>query len=85
MRVRPAAAHWLHGLTRRRTPSLLLFAQGDDGLEYLEMRVARRLRRERRAGYVRVEQIADIDHQMYRTWRRPDVIAALRRFVDGLR
>ena len=81
--VRPPAAHWLHGLTERRVPSLLLFAEGDDGLEFLEMRCARRLRHEQAAGYVRVVQIPDIDHQMYRTWRRGDVITALRAFVDA--
>jgi pimeloyl-ACP methyl ester carboxylesterase len=82
--IRPPAAHWLSGLTRTHTPSLLLFAQGDDGIEYLEMRVARRLELERRRGFIKVEQIPDIDHQMYRTWRRPDVIATLRRTLDGL-
>lgn len=79
--VWPPAAHWLHELTARKVPSLLLFAEGDDGLEFLEMRCARRLRHELAAGYVRVVQIPDIDHQMYRTWRRGDVIAALRAFV----
>jgi dienelactone hydrolase len=81
--VRPPAAKWLHGLTERRVPSLLLFAEGDDGLEFLEMRCARRLRHEQAAGFVRVVQIPDIDHQMYRTWRRGDVIAALTAFVGA--
>jgi pimeloyl-ACP methyl ester carboxylesterase len=79
--VRPPAARWLHGLTERRIPSLLLFGEGDDGLEYLEMRCERRLKHERAAGYVQVVQIPDIDHPMYRVWRRGDVIAALRAFV----
>ncbi len=82
--VRPPAARWLNGLTRSKTPSLMLFAAGDDGLEYLETRVARRLRQELRAGFVRIEQIADIDHQMYWLWRRPNVIAAMRQFVGAL-
>lgn len=81
--VRPPAAQWLHGLTERQVPSLLLFAEGDDGLEFLEMRCARRLQHELAAGYVRVVQIPDIDHQMYRTWRRGDVIAALRAFTGA--
>jgi pimeloyl-ACP methyl ester carboxylesterase len=79
--VRPPAARWLHGLTERRVPSLLLFAESDDGLEYLEMRCERRLRHEQAAGFVQVVQIPDIDHQMYRVWRRGDVIAALRAFT----
>jgi len=79
--VWPPAAQWLHGLTERHVPSLLLFAEGDDGLEFLEMRCARRLKQELAAGYVRIVQIHDIDHQMYRTWRRGDVIAAVRAFI----
>jgi hypothetical protein len=45
------------------------------------MRCERRLQHELAAGYVSVVEIPDIDHQMYRVWRRGDVIAALRTFT----
>ncbi len=80
--IRPGAARWLSALRRRRVPTLMLFAAGDDGIEYLRGRIGRRLAREIRSGVIQVEEIPDIDHQMYREWRRDGVVGAILRFLD---
>ena len=77
-----SAARWLSALSKRRVPTLMLFAAGDDGIEYLRGRLGRRLAREIRRGIIEVEEIAEIDHQMYREWRRDDVVRAIIRFLD---
>jgi pimeloyl-ACP methyl ester carboxylesterase len=82
--IRPMAARWLIALRNRRTPVMLSFAEGDDGLTYLRDRCGRRLAREMRAGYLAVEEIPGIDHQMYRVWRRPAVIEQMKHFLDSL-
>lgn len=79
--IGPPAARWLSALSRRRVPTLMLFAAGDDGIEYLWGRVGRRLERELGRGVVQVGEIPDIDHQMYREWRRPAVVAAILGFL----
>ncbi|MGZ9276514.1 MAG: alpha/beta hydrolase, partial [Candidatus Limnocylindrales bacterium] len=79
--IRPMAARWFAALRRRRTPVLLLFAEGDDGLEYLRNRVARRFDRERAQGYLQVDELPDVDHQMYREWRRPEIAERMVAFV----
>lgn len=79
--IRPMAARWLAALRRRRTPVLVLFAEGDDGLEYLRNRVARRFDRERAQGYLQVVELPDVDHQMYREWRRPEIAERMVAFV----
>ena len=82
LRIRPPAARWLAALRKRRVPTLMLFAAGDDGIEYLRGRLGRRLAREIRHGVIGVEEIAEIDHQIYREWRRDDVVRAIIRFLD---
>lgn len=79
--TRPAAARWLDDLVERRVPVLMLFADGDDGLEYIGDRLGRRLRSAQQSGVVRVEVVPGIDHGMHRTWLRP---VLYRRFIDGL-
>lgn len=82
--IRPMAAHWLIALRRRRTPVLMSFADGDDGLVFLRDRCGRRLARELRSGYLAVEEVPGIDHQMYRVWRRHAIIEQLVRFLAAL-
>jgi pimeloyl-ACP methyl ester carboxylesterase len=82
--IRPMAARWLIALRKHETPVMLSFAEGDDGLTYLRDRCGRRLAREMRAGYLTVEEMSGIDHQMYRVWRRPAVIEQMVRFLDSL-
>jgi pimeloyl-ACP methyl ester carboxylesterase len=82
--VRPMAARWLIALRERRTPVMLSFAEGDDGLTYLRDRCGRRLAREMRSGYLMVEETPGIDHQMYRLWCRPAVVEQMMRFLASL-
>jgi len=84
---RHPASSWLAALARSGHPVLALFAEGDDGLEFLEDRTARAWSRARRRGAVDLVVIEDIDHPMHRHWRRPEVEAAivawLGRRIDG--
>jgi pimeloyl-ACP methyl ester carboxylesterase len=82
--IRPMASRWMATLRRRRTPVLMLFAEKDDGLEYLRNRCARALARELRQGYLTVEELDDLDHQMYREWRRDEVATRIAAFVERL-
>jgi len=63
---------------------MLSFAEGDDGLIFLRDRCGRRLARERRSGYLTVEEVSGIDHQMYRLSRREAVTEQMLRFLDAL-
>lgn len=78
------AGRWLARLVRDRTPVLLLFAEGDEGLVYLHNRLRRRLERVLRADSIRLVQIPDIDHQMYRGWRRGEVVIRMLEYLDAL-
>lgn len=82
--ARPMASRWLTVLCKRRTPVMLSFAEGDDGLTYLRDRCGRRLALAQRAGYLTVEEIPGIDHQNYRLWHRPAVVTQLLRFLHDL-
>ena len=81
--VRHPAADWLRDLGRSGTPVLALFAEGDDGLEFLRDRVGRAWAEARRHG-VQLAVIPDIDHPMHRTWRRGAVVDAVRTWLDAL-
>lgn len=81
---RPWAARWLDELVRAAVPISLLFAEGDDGLEYLRNRVARRLAHAQRSGVVSIVEMAGIDHSMHRAWLRERVIAAIREQLEAL-
>jgi alpha-beta hydrolase superfamily lysophospholipase len=82
--IRPMAARWFAALRRRHTPVLLLFAEGDDGLEYLRNRVARRFDRELGHGLLQAVELPDTDHQMYREWRRAEVAERMAAFVASI-
>jgi pimeloyl-ACP methyl ester carboxylesterase len=76
--ARPWAAAWLDALAAAATPITLVFAEGDDGLEYLTTRLERRFAAARRAG-LQVVELIGIDHSMHRVWTRgrvADEIAA---------
>ena len=72
---------WLRDLTEVGTPTLMLFAEGDDGLGYLHNRLGRRLKHALAPGSIKLWTIPDIDHQMYREWRRADVIAKMAEYL----
>ena len=81
---RPWAGRWLDLIAATGVPVLLCFAAGDDGLEYLENRLARRLAAVTAAGTVEVAEIPDIDHSMHRAWLRDRVVATAGDFLDRL-
>ncbi len=81
---RPPAAQWLGELTRRGTPVLAVFAEGDDGLEYLEDRTGRAWRRARRSGTIESVSVAGIDHPMHRHWERGSMVRTIADWLDGL-
>jgi alpha-beta hydrolase superfamily lysophospholipase len=82
---RPWAAAWLDALAAAATPVTMVFAEGDDGLEYLDTRLERRFAAARAAG-LRVVELAGVDHSMHRVWIRErvaDTIAASVRAMLG--
>lgn len=82
--MRPWAGKWLDRLEKRGTRVHMLFADGDDGIEYLRNRLGRRFERVRRAGTITVAEVPEIDHSMHRAWLRPAVTAALRAELESL-
>ena len=80
---RPWAARWLDDLGKSRVPVAMVFAEGDDGIEYLRSRVARRLERVRRSGIIRIVEVPQIDHSMHRVWLRPLMLDAIRRELEA--
>ncbi|MGD0196630.1 MAG: alpha/beta fold hydrolase [Solirubrobacteraceae bacterium] len=71
------AARWLDELARSGVPITLAFAAGDDGIEFLRNRHARRFSRALRRGSIEVVEIPDIDHAMGRVWLRERIVAVL--------
>ena len=59
---RPWAGRWLDQIVAARVPTVMVFADGDDGIEYLRNRLARRLDRAMRSGILRVVEVPGIDH-----------------------
>jgi hypothetical protein len=59
------------------TPVVMMFAEGDEGIEYLRHRLSRRLAHVQRRGGLRVVKVEGIDHSMHRTWLRPLMIEVL--------
>lgn len=82
--IRPWAGRWLDRVAATRVPVLLCFAEGDDGLEYLRNRLARRVRDLTESGYIDVVEVADIDHSMHRAWLRGRIVDAVAGFVEDL-
>lgn len=71
--VRPPAGEWLDDLVRIGSPISLLFAEGDDGLEYLQDRLGRRLAELTNTEIVNVVELAGVDHGMHQAWLRHHV------------
>jgi pimeloyl-ACP methyl ester carboxylesterase len=72
------AGRWLDELDSAGVPILMLFAAGDDGIEYLRNRLRRRLGRVQRSGAIRVAEVPGIDHSMHRAWLRDRMVDAIR-------
>lgn len=79
--VRHPASRWLRELRARSIPTLILFAEGDDGLEFVRDRLSRAWGEFVSGDSAHVLEIAQIDHGMQRHWLRPQVIEPVLRFV----
>jgi alpha-beta hydrolase superfamily lysophospholipase len=78
--IRPPAGEWLDDLVRQGRRAALIFTEGDDGLVYLQDRLARRVRSVTESGVIRVVEVpgADyVDQTMGRCWQRPVVFEAI--------
>ena len=80
--VRHPASVWLRDLERRQTPILAVFAEGDDGLEFLHDRVGRAWRRALRGGLITSATVAGIDHPMHRHWQRGAMVTTIATWLD---
>ena len=86
--MRPPAGEWLDDLVRLGRSTSMVFAEGDDGLVYLQDRLARRLQEVTETGVIRVIELPEVDHAMHGTWLRArvfDTIASELDKVLGLR
>lgn len=79
----PPAARWLDRLAAVATPVTMVFAEGDDGIEYLSLRIPRRLAEAQQRG-VRVVELEGVDHAMHRMWTRPRVAEAIAAAVSRM-
>jgi pimeloyl-ACP methyl ester carboxylesterase len=82
--IRHAAAKRLRELVRRGKPMLFLFADGDDGIEFLHNRMRRTLSQVKRSGVIEVVEMPEIDHPMHRHWLRTMIVEQMTNFVDRL-
>jgi esterase/lipase len=83
--VRHRVAAWLRRIARRGVPTLLLFAEADDGLEFLRMRTGRALASVTRpGGTIRVVELDGLDHALHRRWLRAAVARELDAFLGSL-
>jgi dienelactone hydrolase len=80
--IRPPAAKWLDALARRQTPVLAVFAEGDDGMQYIQYRIGRAFRRARSGGLIDATTVPGIDHPMHRHWQRPSMVDAISAWLD---
>jgi alpha-beta hydrolase superfamily lysophospholipase len=74
---RPWAAAWLDALASGGVPITMLFAEGDDGLHFLQTRHAARLAAAQAGGTVVVAELPEIDHALHRAWTRGRVAEAI--------
>ncbi len=81
--ARHPVAVWLRDLERRHVPILAVFAEGDDGLEFLQDRVGRSWRRVQRGGLIGSATVAGIDHPMHRHWHRGSMVSAIESWLDA--
>jgi dienelactone hydrolase len=80
--IRPPAGRQLGWLARHGPPVLALFAEGDDGLGYLEDRLGRQWSRALAGGRVQRQVVAGADHPLHRHWMRPAVLDALHDWLE---
>lgn len=80
--IRPPAGRQLRRLARHGLPVLALFAEGDDGLGYLEDRLGRQWAKALAGGRVQRQVVAGADHPLHRHWMRPAVLDALHDWLE---
>jgi alpha-beta hydrolase superfamily lysophospholipase len=80
--VRHPAARRLRAIDRRGIPVLAVFADGDDGLEFLRDRVGRSWAHVLRQGHIVEAVVPEIDHAMHRVWLRPAMVEVMRAWLD---
>jgi len=80
--ARHPVAVWLRDLQRRHVPILAVFAEGDDGLEFLQDRVGRSWRRAQGGGLIGSATVVGIDHPMHRHWRRGSMVSTIASWLD---
>jgi hypothetical protein len=59
-----------------------VFAEGDDGMQYIQDRIARAFRRARRRGRIDATTVLGIDHPMHRHWQRPSMVDAISAWLN---
>ena len=72
---------WLTRLSSRDIPLHLVFAAGDEGLVFLQNRLARRTARVTRTGNIVISSVPEVDHSMHRLWLRAPLREAIIDFV----
>jgi alpha-beta hydrolase superfamily lysophospholipase len=77
--IRARAARWLG---RLRVPTLLAFADRDDGITYLERRCGRRFAQLLRGDTLSLVEVPGIDHPMHRYRKRPEMYRAFCAFLE---
>jgi alpha-beta hydrolase superfamily lysophospholipase len=82
--ARPWAATWLDALAAADIPITMLFAEGDDGLRFLQTRHAARLAAAQASGTVVVAELPEIDHALHRAWTRGRVAEAIAGAAAGV-
>jgi alpha-beta hydrolase superfamily lysophospholipase len=80
--VRHPAAVWVRGLAQRNVPAIFVFAEGDDGLEFLHDRIGRAWNSALGGGRIESGTVAGIDHPMHRHWYRMTMAETIRRWLD---
>jgi hypothetical protein len=81
--VRHPVAVWLRSLARAGVPVMTLFADGDDGLEFLVDRTGRAWAEATGGGGVDLVVVDEIDHPMHRHWLRSEVVSALCSWLES--
>jgi hypothetical protein len=61
---------------------MVVFAEGDDGLEFLHDRAGRAWRRALCGGLIESVSVAGIDHPMHRHWLRGSMVTAISAWLD---
>jgi alpha-beta hydrolase superfamily lysophospholipase len=73
---------WLDNLRVSGCPTLTVFAEGDDGLEFLNDRVATSWNRFRDTRSNETVVVPGLDHSMHRRWLRVKVVEEIAAFLD---